>query len=308
MQILVVALAAGCGWGAASASARSPLVGVSTTSLAYNQGITYDEAARNFFFAGVSSPTNSGLYRTDNRLRQLAGNTAVIPKTAEGYNHIGDLSFDSAKRRLLLPLECYYPSTGGNTCGTGAIGVGDPVTLHMRYHVTLARSQIEKVMWSEISPDGRWIWTSSGTHLLAYRAADISGATARGQRSGKRGGIVGVDLGPVLPTSSVTGATAYRDSRTRTGRLLLSVNLGARFEVLAFSTATAPSGRPKLLGKHPTTIVRLARSPLNIEPEGLATTGAKAGRYALGGWLHWQMLPTVTPSTAFARILTYAPR
>jgi hypothetical protein len=175
----------------------------------------------------------------------------------------------------------------------------------MRYYVNLARKQIKKTMWSEISPDGKWIWTSGGTHLLAYRASDISQANARRQRSSKRGGIVGIDLGSLLPTASVTGATTYLEPRTRTARLLLSVNLGARFAVVAFRTATAPNGRPKLLDRRPSTIIKLARSPLNTEPEGLVATNAQAGRYPLGGQLHWQMLPTFTPSTAFTRILTY---
>ena len=170
------------------------------TSIAYNQGITFNPARGNFFFDGVTSMTNSGLYRTDARLRQLAANTAVIPKTREGYNHAGDLSFDLIKRRILLPLECYYPNSGGNTCGTGAIGVVDPVTLRFRYYVNLARSQIKKAMWDEIRLDGRWIWTSSGTHLLAYRATHITFAVARRQRTGKSSGIIGLDLGSVLPT------------------------------------------------------------------------------------------------------------
>jgi hypothetical protein len=79
------------------------------TSIAYNQGIAFDPSSRDFFFTGVSSLTTSGLYRTNSNLDETAANIAVLPATREGYNHAGDLSFDSVTRRVLLPLECYYP-------------------------------------------------------------------------------------------------------------------------------------------------------------------------------------------------------
>jgi hypothetical protein len=305
----VVVVAVSFGWGSAQALARWRLVRVRTSSIAYNQGVAFDAARREVFFDGVSSTTNSGVYRTDAELRQEAANPDVIPATSEGYNHAGDLSFDAVERRILLPLECYYPASGGNgnTCGIGAIGVVDPVTLRFRYYVDLARSQIQKAMWDEIDPDGTWIWTSSGTHLLAYRAADVTAKTARRQRAGKVGGIVGLDLGSVLPTSGVTGATFYRPDRGRAAWLLLSLNLGDTFEVVSIHILTRGNGRPKLLSPRPRTIITLPRSYLNNEPEGLATTTRKRGRYPLGGLLRWQVLPTITASTLFSRILTYTP-
>jgi hypothetical protein len=305
-QMLVVAVAVSLACGAAPALARWHLVAVKSSSIAYNQGIAFDGARGGFFFDGVSSLTNSGLYRVDAR-RPPAANTAVIPQTVEGYNHAGDLSFDPVRRRILLPLECYYRGSGGNTCGTGAIAVADPVTLRLRYYVNLARRQIRKAMWAEISPDGRWIWTSSGAHLVAYRATDISESTARRQRAGKLAGIVGADLGPVLPSGAVTGATFYQNGRAHTARLLLSLNLGARFEVVSFRTATTSNGRPKLLDSHPSVIITMARSRLNNEPEGLTTTARNRAGHALGGRLLWQMLPTIAPSTVFSRTLTFEP-
>jgi hypothetical protein len=308
-QMLVVAVAVSLACGAAPALARWHLFAVKSSSIAYNQGIAFDGARGGFFFDGVSSLTNSGLYRVDAR-RGPAANTAVIPQTIEGYNHAGDLSFDPVRRRILLPLECYYPISGGNTCGAGAIGVADPVTLRLRYYVDLARRQIRKAMWAEISPDGRWVWTSSGTHLLAYRATDVSESTAGRQQSSARRprpGIVGVDLGPVLPSGAVTGAAFYQDRRARPARLLLSLNLGARFEVVSFRTATTSDGRPKLLDSHPSVIITMARSTLNNEPEGLTTTARNRAGHALGGRLLWQMLPTITPSTVFSRTLTFDP-
>jgi hypothetical protein len=289
---------------AAPALASWHLAGGRTTSIAYNQGIAFDGARREFFFDGVSSSTSSGVYRTDAQLRQQAANTAVIPRTREGYNHAGDLTFDPVRRRILLPLECYYPSGGGNTCGLGALAVVDPVTLRFRYYVNLARRQIKKAMWDEIEPDGRWIWTSSGTHLLIYPAADITVAAARRQRAGRRGGIVGIDLGSVLPSSGVTGATFYQSRHARTAELLLSLNRGDDFEVVALRISTNYKKHPMLLS-HAKPIITLPRSSLNLEPEGLATTMPARGHYPLGGLLHWQMLPAITAFSAFSRILTY---
>ena len=85
-------------------------------------------------------------------------------RMGEGYNHIGDLSWDASEGgRLLLPLECYYPGqpNGGNTCGTGSIGVADPQSLQWRYYVKLDPAEIRKAMWNEVSPDGELVWTSS---------------------------------------------------------------------------------------------------------------------------------------------------
>jgi hypothetical protein len=170
---VLVLIAVTFGWGAAAAMAGWRASSTTRASIAYNNGITFDQAGGDFLFDGPDSLANSGLHRTGSKLEPAAANPAVIPPTTEGYNHIGDLSFDPARDRVLLPLECYYPGSGtaGNTCGSGAIGVADPVTLPFLYYVNLSRSQIKKAMWAEISPDGHWIWTSSGTHLLAYQAS-----------------------------------------------------------------------------------------------------------------------------------------
>jgi hypothetical protein len=95
---------------ASSAQAADPgrwrETGVSTMPLYYYQGVTADPA-RNFFFDGV----DFGLYRTDSGLQETGRNDDVIPPSVharEGYNHIGDLSWDRSEGgRVLLPLECY---------------------------------------------------------------------------------------------------------------------------------------------------------------------------------------------------------
>jgi hypothetical protein len=301
--MLVVGAVAG--WLASPALAEWKLGSTTTASIAYNQGITFDQALGNFFFVGVSSTSNSALYRTNARLSRTASNTAVIPPTKEGYNHAGDASLDpknvsitdTATPRVLLPLECYYPSSNpSNTCGSGAFGVVDPATLAFRYYVKLWTPQIQKAMWDEISPDGQWIFTSSGTHLLVYNAADINKQRADYQRAGVWGGLGGTDLGAVLPTGDVSGAGFYQ------GRLFLSLNRGTSFQVVSYGIGTASGGSPMLLDATPTIEITITRSSANSEPEGLAVTAAFNGSYPLGGVLHWQMLPSVKLTS---RVLNY---
>jgi len=305
-RVAVLAVAAVAGWGVAPALAGWRPSAVTTASIAYNQGITFDAAHGEFFLDGVSSPTNSGLYRTDSRLVQTGANIAVLPPTREGYNHAGDLSYDPVGHRILLPLECYYPARGGNTCGVGAIGVADPASLRFLYYVNLDTAQIQKAMWAEISPDGRWIWTSSGTHLLVYRAAAVTAAAAARQRAGTLGALTGKDLGPVLPVSGVTGATFYQDVFTRAPRLLLAVNRGTYFEVISYATGTARDRSPTLVSE-PRSEITVTRSSSDDESEGLAVTSAGLALNPLGGALDWQMLPVITASSLYSRILSYLP-
>jgi hypothetical protein len=297
VPLAVVGMVAG--WLAAPALADWQLKTSSTTSVAYNQGITFDETSSSFYFDGVSSTSNSAVYRTNSSLARSGSNPAVIPATKEGYNHVGDLSFDPAGRRLLLPLECYYPnSTPSNTCGSGAFGVVDPTTLTFLYYVKLWTPQIQKAMWNEISPDGAWIWTSSGTHLLAYKAASVNQQTADNQRAGVWGGLGGKDLGSVLSTGDVTGAAFYA------GRLFLALNRGTFFQVVSYGIGVASDGSPTLLSTSPTIEITLTKSSSNSESEGLAVTGVLNGSYPLGGALHWQTLPSIK---LYSRILNYTP-
>lgn len=305
LTAITVAVAA---WLPAPAFAGWRLTGTRVTSIAYNQGIAFDQAQDSFFLDGVSSTTNSGLYRTSPGLSLQAARFAVLPPTPEGYNHAGDLTVGpgagpGSADRVLLPLECYYPSAGGNTCGTGALGVADPRTLRLRYYVDLDRSQIQKAMWAEVSPDGNWIWTSSGADLLAYRSSDVNPATAARQRAGTAGGIMGVDLGPVLPSSEVTGAAFSAGPSPGTARLFLSLNLGTTFEVVSYVTGTGAGGTPTLVSPTPQTEITVPQSFSNHEPEGLAVT-APGVSPALGGVLHWQMLPALP---LWSSILNYTP-
>ena len=165
---------------AAPAFAQDPgrwlLTGASSVPNVYWQGLTSDPAEKNLYFIGVFE----GLWRTTPTLRQTAGvphgdHRPPVTQT-EGYNHIGDPTWNPREGgRVLLPMECYTPGVG-NTCGTGAFGVADPATLAFRYYVKLDPADIPKAMWAETSPDGSLIWTSSGDDLLAYRSADVSEA------------------------------------------------------------------------------------------------------------------------------------
>jgi hypothetical protein len=243
------------------------LTGFSRLPLFYYQGVT-SNPARNLFFDGIFV----GLYRTTPKLRETAYVLNAIPaevKNAEGYNHIGDISWDAAEGgRVLLPLECFSPGRPGgpNTCGTGSIGVADPVTLAWRYYVKLDPADIQKAMWVEVSPDGTLAWTSSGPDLLAYRKSDITGAnaapSARPIRPVRR-------LAGVVPPSGITGAAFYGQ------RLFVAGQGTGSFQAWSIDLAT---------GKRRLEIERR----FSGESEGLVVVRM------LGGRLHWLIPGVVT--------------
>jgi hypothetical protein len=262
VALVALLLAAGAPAARAADPARWLLTGASSVPVNYWQGLTSDPARERVFFAGVFE----GLWRTTPLLRQTAGVGSAIPtavKAAEGYNHIGDPTWDRSEGgRVLLPLECYTPGVG-NTCGTGAFGVADPATLGFRYYVKLDPAEIPKAMWAETSPDGRLVWTSSGNDLLAYRSRDISPANAAPAAEPIH--AVRRLVGAVPPTG-VTGAVF------RHGRLLLAGESSGTYQVWAVD-------------------VRNGARRLEIE---LAICGEAEGLDvvpALGGRLHWLLSP-----------------
>jgi hypothetical protein len=257
----------------APAAARDPgrwtLTGWSSVSINYWQGVTTSGPGKPLFFSGF----RRGLYRTARNLRETGSVDPVIPPSVlatEGYNHVGDIGFQGG--RVLLPLECFSPGApnGGNTCGTGAIGVADPATLAFRYYVKLDPAEIPKAMWVEASPDGKLLWTSSGHDLLAYRAADVTAAKAAPAappiHAVRR-------LAGAVPPSGVTGAAFYR------GRLLLAGAQGTTYQVWSVDVA---SGTRRL---------ELELKSVRGEAEGLAQVPL------LGGRLHFLVAPLVAPPT-----------
>jgi hypothetical protein len=253
---------------AAPASAADPgrwsETGFSRIPLPYYQGVTSDGAGH-LYFDGFAV----GLYRTDLGLAEQGRNDAAIPPgvfATEHYNHIGDITHDSAEGgRVLLPLECYTPGgpDGGNTCGTGSIGVADPGTLDWRYHVKLDPAEIAKAMWAEVSPDGKLVWTSAGDDLLAYATAEIT--PARAAPAGAPLRAVRRLAGAVPPTG-ITGATFFD------GRLFLAGQDSDLFQIWSVDVAT---GARRL---------EIERR-LYGESEGLDVVPA------LGGVLHWMVTP-----------------
>ncbi len=274
---------------AAPASAKDPdrwqLRDVRTMPIEYFQGITAN-ARPSLFFDG----TFTGLYRTDSKLREKARVENEIPldvATREGYNHIGDISWDEPLSRdtgrVLLPLECYRPGApnGGNTCGTGSIGVADPTALAWLYYVKLDPAEIPKAMWCEVSPDRKLLWTSAGKDLLAYSLADVnpanaaplaapihpvvrlkgavppSGITGAAFPSGPRLYVAGGDAGPfqVWSIDLTTGARRLEIERPiigeseGLGHFTLARDLGARTDDLYWIiTPTTFGGRPPTYG------------------------------------------------------------
>jgi hypothetical protein len=247
---------------APTAHAQDPgrwlLTGASSVPVTYWQGLTSDPAEANLYFVGVFE----GLWRTTPQLRQTAGVPNAIPdavQQAEGYNHIGDPTWNPGEGgRVLLPMECFTPGVG-NTCGTGAFGVADPATLAFRYYVKLDPAEIPKAMWAETSPDGSLIWTSSGNDLLAYRSSEVSQANRAPSGPLRR-------LVDAVPPTGVTGAV-FRD-----GRLLLAGEANGVYQVWAVDTA---SGERRL---------ELQMSICG-ESEGLDVI------HTLGGELHWLIGP-----------------
>ena len=258
----------------APAAARDPgrwtLTGWSSIPNNYWQGVTEQGPGRTpFFFSGVFT----GLHRAAPNLRQTGSADPVIPPlvlATEGYNHVGDIGFQDG--RVLLPLECYTPGgpNGGNTCGTGSIGVADPNTLAFQYYVKLDPAEIPKAMWVEASPNGELLWTSSGEDLLAYRAADVTAANAAPGaapiHSVRR-------LAGAVPPSGVTGAAFYR------GRLMLAGSQGTTYQVWSVSTTT---------GKR-----RLELELPNVQGESEGLTQVPR----LGGRLHYLVAPLATQPT-----------
>ena len=266
--------------GATPAHAADPgrwkLKGTTSLPLVYYQGVTVDPA-RNFYFDGIFV----GLYRTDGAFHETARTDDAIPPevhAGEGYNHIGDISWDGAEGgRILLPLECFVPGgpNGGNPCLHGSIGVADPGTLQWRYYVKLDPAEIKKAMWNEVSPDGTLLWTSSGDDLLAYRTADITAANAAPAHAP----IHAVRrLTGAVPPSGITGATFIH------GRLYVAGQGGGPFRVYSIDLA---DGSRRL---------EIERRIVG-ESEGLVTAAVK------GGTLNWLIQPFNTEN----RLPTYSP-
>ena len=286
--MLTLALAAGLIATPARAAdpGRWKETGTTTLPIVYYQGVTVDPA-RNLYFDGVFV----GLYRTDSGFNETGRVDDVIPPDVhlgEGYNHIGDLSYDRGEGgRILLPLECYVPNgpNGGNPCLHGSIGVADPATLQWRYYVKLDPAEIPKAMWNEVSPDGSLVWTSSGDDLLAYRTADITLANAAPEhppiRAVRR-------LRGAVPPSSITGAT-FVD-----GRLYVAGQRGGPFRVWSIDLA---DGSRRL---------EIERAIVG-ESEGLVTARIK------GGLLNWLIQPfdpgggTPTYSPDRATLVSFGP-
>ncbi len=279
LLVALAALAAMPGTASAKDPGRWVVTGATSVPIEYFQGLTTNPRDTSVYFVGLFQ----GLWKTTPTLRRTAGLPDAIPPSvaaSEGYNHIGDPTWDrTGGGRLILPFECYDPSRG-NTCGTGAFGVADPATLALRYYVKLDPAEIPKAMWAETSPDGKLIWTSSGNDLLAYRTSDVSAANAAPAHAPIRAAR---RLPGAVPPSGITGAVFVG------GRLLLAGE-GKTYQVWSVDTRTG--GR------------RLEfETEICGESEGLDTIDT------LGGRLQWLLSPvddcplTYPPSSALVHLV-----
>jgi len=254
--------------GAAHAAdpARWVETGHSPVPLEYFQGVTTDRDG-NFYFDGIQV----GIYRTDPLLNETARLESGIPVDVylrEGYNHIGDITWDKREGgRVLLPLECFLPFFG-NTCKTGSIGVADPHTLAWRYYVKLDTAFIDKAMWAEVSPNGRLLWTSSGSgdDLLAYRVKDIAPHNAAPDAAPLKPVRV---LEGTVPPSGITGAAFWGK------RLYLAGQDGGPFRVWSVD-------------------LRDGSRRLEIEKAVIGESEGLEFVDALDGRLHWLITPFQT--------------
>jgi hypothetical protein len=263
---------------AAPASAADPgrwtEVRRSPIPIFYYQGVAADPAGR-FFFDGIAV----GLYRTNAALKETGKTDNVIPADVsgrEGYNHIGDIAYDTREGgRVLLPMECYVPGApgGANTCGTGSIAVASPKTLKWLYYVKLDPQDIKKAMWCEVSPDGELLWTQQDKDLLAYSMDDISKANAA--PSGKQLRPVR-RLAGAVPPSGITGAAFVDD------RLYVAGSQDSTYQVWSIDVTRG------------TRRLEIERQVFG-ESEGLVSVDA------LGGTLHW----IITPIDSKGRPATY---
>jgi hypothetical protein len=271
LAALVAGFAFGLLTGTGSATKKRGWIetGHSLVPLEYFQGVTSDKQRRLYFDGPFS-----GLYRTDSNLVEQARNFNVIPADVnqrEGYNHIGDITWDKREGgRVLLPLECFFPFIG-NFCRTGSIGVADPETVQWQYYVKLDPAFIDKVMWAEVEPREKLVWTSNGAlngghDLLAYDLREVTAANAA------PGGPL---LKPVkvlanaVPPNGITGAAFYKH------RLFVAGQNKTLFEVWSID-------------------LRDGSRQLEIQKQVLGESEGLDVVNVLGGKLHWLIAPQGT--------------
>ena len=118
-------------------------------------------------------------------------------------------------------------------------------------------------MWSEVSPDGELVWTSSGDDLLAYRATDVAqtneGPAGPPIHSVRR-------LPRAVPPSGITGATFVN------GRLFVAGQDGGPFRIWSIDLTTGAR------------VLEVERD-IAGESEGLAAASVN------GGTLQWLIAP-----------------
>ena len=101
------------------------LTGATSVPANYWQGLTSDPAKTSMYFVGVFE----GLWQTDPALAPLGGVPGAIPpavKQAEGYNHIGDPTWNALEGgRVVLPLEVQISDPSGEVSAHIAFGISD---------------------------------------------------------------------------------------------------------------------------------------------------------------------------------------
>ena len=164
-------------------------------------------------------------------------NDDVIPPDVhlrEGYNHIGDITWDRQEGgRILLPLECYVPGgpNGGNPCRT---------RLDRRRRPGHAAVALLRQARPGRDPEGdverglarrhAAVDVERRSDLLAYRTADISRAQRRARA--RADPLRAAAATAPCPPSGITGATFIGE------RLFVAGQGGGPFRVWSIDLAT----------------------------------------------------------------------
>ena len=211
------------------------------------------------FFTGVFQ----GLWRTtpapaSDRRRRERDPPERPP--AEGYNHIGDPTWNPGDGgRVILPMEC-YDASAGNTCGTRRLRGRRPVTLACRYYVKLDPGRDPQ---GDVGGD------------LAEREADLDQQRRRPARLPLR-------RGDPSPTTGRRGPLLHPVRRLE-GAVPPSGVTGAVFRGRRLLLAGADGGSVQVWCVNPRTGKRRLEIEMQIcgESEGLGLIRT------LGGELHW---------------------
>ena len=188
--------------------------------------------------------------------------------------------------------------------------MADPATLAWKYEVKLDPATIKKAMWAAVSPNGKLLWTSSGSNLLAYAIADISASHSWPAHPAIKPVKT---LKNAVPASGVDGGAFFQ------GRLFLAGTLGNVHQVWSIDTSNGVRRLEisrTIVGEQEG-IDFVSQDGGKVRPVALCSDPScgAATHYtsnSFGGLLHLMVMPQpdgkTPPTYAAATILSFDPR